>query len=197
MMSATVGASTATLPDLVDRFFGPGHSRPDLTAQAVGGILCAGLLAWYLATAPAGSNWSAWQLVLLGVIVLDLIGGILTMSTTAAKAWYHRADPKARRTRLVFVSSHVIHLALVALVLLEQDWNWLVVSCISLLAATLVIEFTPRAVKRVAATGSFVAVLVLGLILAPLPEALAWFPALFYLKLLVCFLVPESEANEA
>lgn len=195
-MSATVGPSTAPRPDLVDRFFGPGHSRLDLTAQAIGGIVCAGLLAWYLITSPSGSHWSAWQLVLLSVIVLDLIGGILTMSTTAAKTWYHRASPKARRTRLVFVSSHLIHLALVALVLLEQDWIWLTVSGASLLVSTLVIEFTPRAVKGVAATGCFVAVLVLGLILAPLPDALAWFPAMFYLKLLVCFLVPAYDSSE-
>lgn len=195
-MSATVNPATVAGPGLVDRFFGPGHSRLDLTAQGIAGVLCAGLFAWYLVTSPARPHWSVWQLVLLGVMVLDLIGGILTMSTTAAKIWYHRAGPTARRTRLVFVSSHVVHLALVALVLLEQDWIWLVVSGLSLLTATLVIEFTPRAVKRVAATGSFVAVLVLGLIMAPLPAALAWFPALFYLKLLVCFLVPESEPRD-
>jgi len=196
-MSSTVEPGTNTQPGLVDRFLGPGHTGSDLIAQGVGGVLCSGLLGWYLATSPAGSNWSAWQIVLLGVIVLDLIGGVLTMSTTAAKSWYHRPAPTARRNRLVFVASHLAHLGLVALVLLDQDWIWLVVSGISLLAATLLIEFTTQSVKLVAATGSFVAVLVLGLILAPLPDALAWFPALFYLKLLVCFLVPGPVTREA
>lgn len=196
-MSATEHLSTTGHPGVIDRFFGPGHTGLDLVAQGLGAAVCAGLLGWYVATSPSASSWTGWQFVLVGVIALDLIGGILTMSTTAAKSWYHRPAPTTRRTRLVFVSSHVAHLAAVALVLLDQNWIWLVVNGFSLLAATLLIEFTPDAVKRVAATGSFVAVLVLGLILAPLPDVLAWFPAMFYLKLLVCFLVPESNARKS
>ena len=196
-MSATADPGTAARPSLVDRFMGPGHTGPDLIAQGSAGVLCAGLLGWYLATSPTGPDWSAWQFVLVAVIALDLIGGILTNSTTAAKSWYHRPAPTARRTRLVFVASHLVHLALVSLVLLDQDWSWLAVSGGMLLAATLLIELTPRPVKLVIATGSYAAVLVLGLILAPLPDVLAWFPALFYLKLLVCFLVPETAARKA
>lgn len=195
-MSATVDPGATARPGLIDRFVGPGHTGPDLMVQGFGGLLCTGLLGWFLATSPAGPDWSAWQFALVAVIALDLVGGILTNSTTAAKSWYHRPSPTARRTRLVFVSSHLVHLALVGLLLLDQDWTWLAVSGALLLAATLLIEFAPRPVKLVVATGSFAVVLVLGLILAPLPEALAWFPALFYLKLLVCFLIPESSERE-
>ncbi|MGJ7440533.1 hypothetical protein [Aquipuribacter sp. MA13-6] len=163
--------------------------------QGVGGLICAALLGWYLASSPAGPGCSTWQVVLLTVIALDLIGGVLTNSTTATKSWYHR--PGARRTRLVFVTSHLLHLALVGLLLLDRDWTWLLVSGALLLAATLLIELAPRPVKLVVATGSYTAVLVLGLVLAPLPAALSWFPALFYLKLLVCFLVPAAEARQA
>ena len=194
-MSAAVGPRAVARPGLLDRFVGPGHTRADLVVQGTGGLVCAALLGLYLASSPAGPGWSAWQVVLLAVIALDLIGGILTNSTTAAKSWYHR--PGARRTRLVFVTSHVLHLALVGLLLLDRDWTWLLVSGALLLAATLLIELAPRPVKLVVATGSYTAVLVLGLVLAPLPAALSWFPALFYLKLLVCFLVPAVEARQA
>lgn len=196
-MSATADPGAAARPGLVDRFLGPGHTRADLMVQGFGGLLCTGLLGWYLATSQAGPDWSAWQVALVAVIALDLVGGILTNSTPAAKSWYHRPSPTARRTRLVFVASHLVPLALVGLVLLDQDWTWLAVSGVLLFTATLLIEFAPRPVKLAVATGSYAAVLVLGLILAPLPEVLAWFPALFYLKLLVCFLVPVSVAREA
>ncbi|MGF1648592.1 MAG: hypothetical protein ACFCVF_16975 [Kineosporiaceae bacterium] len=196
-MNATVGSGAATRPGLLDRFMGPGHTRPELLLQGIGGLLCAGLLGWYLAVSPQRPDWSVGQVVLVAVIALDLVGGILTNSTQAAKSWYHRPLPGARRTRLVFVATHGLHLALVGLVLLERDWTWLTVSGILLIASALVIEYSPRRVKLVVATGTYTAVLLLGLILAPLPEALAWFPALFYLKLLVCFLVPGPVARAA
>ncbi|MFB7255542.1 hypothetical protein [Streptomyces nojiriensis] len=106
-------------------------------------------------------------MVLIG---LDLLGGILTNATNSAKRRYHRQAPGARRARLLFVGAHVLHLAAVGLLVLGGDRGWTLGNTALLLSAAVVVNL-------------------FGL---PVTAALAWFAPLFFLKLLVCHLVPEA-----
>ncbi|WP_436496248.1 hypothetical protein [Actinokineospora sp. HUAS TT18] len=176
----TVPAPTSAL----DKFMGPGKSRGESTVEILGGLLVASLLAWY--TLRAGGI-DGWRLALVALLALDVTGGVITNATNSAKRWYHRT-PSAR-PRLVFVSAHVVHLALVAL-FLGGSWTWLWVNVLVLLGSAAIIESTAIRLRRPIAMTLLMAAFVINL--GWLPAALAWFPGLFYLKLLVCHLVPEA-----
>jgi hypothetical protein len=176
----------------VARFFGPGQNRAAVVVQVVGLAVCAGLLAWYLAiSVPNMSPALAWwQIALVALIGFDLIGGVLTNATGAAKRWYHR--PGSRRSRLVFIAAHVVYLCVIALVVLPLDWTWLGLNTALLLVAAAVIEWVPLSVQRPVAAGWVVAAIFLNMILAPTPPALMWFVPLFFLKLLVYYQTLEA-----
>ncbi|WP_158887399.1 hypothetical protein [Amycolatopsis anabasis] len=174
----------------LQRFFGPGAKRGEYLVQAVGGVLCLALLVWW--TARGFRDWSAGQIVVALLIAFDVVGGVLTNATNAAKRWYHRQAPGMTRERLLFVGVHVLHLAAVAFVLRTGAWPWFLLNAVVLAGSALLVEFVPLEVKRPVAMATLLAAVALNEILAPLPGALGWFVPFFYLKLLVCHLVPEA-----
>ncbi|MFJ3514063.1 MULTISPECIES: hypothetical protein [unclassified Streptomyces] len=176
----------------LERFMGPGKSRSESVVELVGAGGCAVLLAAGVWSSGIHRDWSALQSAVVVLIGLDLLGGILTNATNSAKRWYHRRDPGARRARLLFVGAHVLHLAAMGLVVLDGDRGWTLGNTALLLLAAVAVEFTPLHLKRPAAMALYSAVVVVGLFWLPVPSALAWFGPLFFLKLLVCHLVPEA-----
>jgi hypothetical protein len=176
----------------LQRLLGPGKSSAEYAVELVGGGVCVALLACLAWRTGAYHDWSPLQAALITLVALDLVGGVLTNSTNAAKRWYHRPAPGTARARLVFVSTHVMHLAAVALVMLDDAWPWLLVNASLLLACAVLIELVPLYVKRPAAMAAYLAALLVNLAWFALPAALAWLVPLFFLKLLVCHLVPEA-----
>lgn len=181
----------------LERFFGPGQTTADAAVQVIGVLVCTGLLAWHLAlTLPDMSPTLEWyQITLLGGIGVDLIGGVLTNATGAAKRWYHR--PGSRRSRLTFVTGHTVYLSTVALLVLPLDWAWLGLNTVILLVAAFVIETVPLTIRRPVAAAWVLVAMLLNLILVPLPSALVWFVPLFFLKLLVFHQTPEAPLADA
>ncbi|MFF3557634.1 hypothetical protein ACWD4V_17605 [Streptomyces tsukubensis] len=195
----TVDWEIPSTPDgpggLLERFMGPGKSRSESAVELAGGALCAGLLAaglWSPAASGIRESWSTLQLVVVAVAGLDLVGGILTNATNAAKRWYHRQAATARRTRLVFVGAHLLHLAVVGAVVLEGDAVWASGNAALLLGGAVAVEFAPVQLKRPVAMGLWTAAVLVNLFWLTVPAALVWFAPLFFLKLLVCHLVPEA-----
>ncbi|MFD4240920.1 hypothetical protein ACFWP3_04860 [Streptomyces sp. NPDC058525] len=176
----------------LERFMGPGKSRSESMVETLGILGCSALLAAGLWTSGAARDWSTAQLVVIALAGLDLIGGVLTNATNAAKRWYHRADPGARRARLLFVSAHLIHLAAMGLIVLSGDLKWTLANAALLLGGAAVVEFAPVHVRRPVAMALLMAAVLVNLFWLPVPAALAWFAPLFFLKLLVCHLVPEA-----
>ncbi|XXF79664.1 hypothetical protein P2318_07870 [Myxococcaceae bacterium GXIMD 01537] len=174
----------------LERFMGPGKSPAELRAELAGGAACSALLALLVWRGPESGTWSWVQGLAVALLALDLVGGVLTNATNAAKRWYHRAaDP---RPRLAFVSSHVLHLLVVGYLLLPSDGAWVATNAALLLGSAALIERVPAEGKRPVAMAAFMAALLVNLCLFPLPTTLAWFPPLFFLKLLVGHLVPEA-----
>ncbi|MEU5160883.1 hypothetical protein AB0G74_14930 [Streptomyces sp. NPDC020875] len=182
----------AGLTGRLERFMGPGKSPAESVVEGVGGALCALLLAAGVWSSDALRDWSAVQIVIVALAGLDLVGGILTNATNAAKRWYHREDPRARRGRLVFVSAHLGHLAAMGLLVLDGDWAWLLGNAGLLLAGAVVVEFAPLELRRPVAMAVWTSAVVVNLFWLTVPDALLWFAPLFFLKLLVCHLVPEA-----
>lgn len=173
---------------MVDRFFGPGPTRAEVLVQVICAPVLGALVLAQVALAEVHLRW--WSVVVLAVFTIDVLGGVLTNATSAAKRWYHR--PGTRGERLRFVCLHVVHLGLVAALVLDQWWHWLALNAVLLVGLALLIEHTPLPIRRAVAMGALVAAILLNSILAPVPDALAWIAPLLYLKLLVSHLVPEA-----
>ncbi|MFE0425884.1 hypothetical protein [Streptomyces sp. NPDC058953] len=187
-----IPATPKGLTGRLERFMGPGKTTAESVVEAVGGTLCVLLLAAGVWSSDVHRDWSGLQLAIVVLAGLDLVGGILTNATNAAKRWYHREDPKARRGRIVFVLAHLGHLAAIGLIVLEGDWHWALGNAGLLLWGAGVVEFTPLELKRPVAMGVYTAAVVVNLFWLPVPDALLWIAPLFFLKLLVCHLVPEA-----
>lgn len=176
----------------VTRFMGPGKTRGEHLVEYGGQVLCTALIVAAVWRADVLRTWSAWQLAVAAIMVFDLVGGVLTNATNAAKRWYHRPAPGMRRYRMGFVAGHVLYPVAMAFVLLPGDWTWLLVNTVLLLGSAAAIELFPVELKRPTAMALCVSAVLANMVWLPLPAALAWFPVLFFLKLLVCFLVPEA-----
>jgi hypothetical protein len=94
-----------------DKFVGPGQTQAELWLILIPSLL-AGLAAPLYAL-HTGLDWTTVQLVVAGVIALDLVGGVVTNATATAKRWYHRPG-HGWRQHVGFVAVHAIHIALVA-----------------------------------------------------------------------------------
>jgi hypothetical protein len=176
----------------VERFMGPGKSRSESAVETAGLVGCGLLLVVGVWASGARHEWSVVQLVVVALAGLDLIGGVLTNSTNAAKRWYHRPYPGARRVRLLFVAAHLVHLTAMGFVVLSGDWRWTLTNGALLLAGAAVVEFTPLPLKRPVSMAVLMAAVLVNLFWLEVPAALGWFAPLFFLKLLVCHLVPEA-----
>ncbi|MFF0550869.1 hypothetical protein ACFYUL_18115 [Streptomyces sp. NPDC004311] len=191
-ISWEIPATPPGLAGRLERFMGPGKTRSESAVETLGLIGCALLLAAGLWESGAAREWTAGQLVVVALAGLDLIGGVLTNATNAAKRWYHRADRGARRARLVFVSAHLLHLAAVGLYVLSGDLAWTAGNAVLLLGGAAAVEFAPVHLRRPVSMAVLMAAVLVNLFWLPVPAALAWFAPLFFLKLLVCHLVPEA-----
>ncbi|MFB6836136.1 hypothetical protein [Streptomyces sp. NPDC056361] len=176
----------------VQRFMGPGKSRSESAVETAGLVVCGVLLAAGVWSSDVWHGWAGAQFAVLALVGLDLIGGVLTNATNAAKRWYHRPAPEARRARLLFVSAHLLHLVAMGLVVLSGDWRWTLGNGALLLAGAAVVEFMPLHLKRPVAMCVLMVAILVNLFWLEVPAALAWFAPLFFLKLLVCHLVPEA-----
>ncbi|MFE4632921.1 hypothetical protein ACFRJ1_06035 [Streptomyces sp. NPDC056773] len=191
-ISWEIPATPPGLAGRLERFMGPGKSRSESAVETIGLLGCALLLAAGLWTSGAARDWSTAQLVVVVLAGLDLIGGVLTNASNSAKRWYHRAGPEARRARLLFVPAHLLHLGAIGLFVLSGDITWTLVNAALLLGGAAVVEFAPVHLKRPVAMALLMAAVLVNLFWLPVPAALAWFAPLFFLKLLVCHLVPEA-----
>ncbi|MGK8558942.1 hypothetical protein [Nocardia gipuzkoensis] len=171
----------------LERFMGPGKTRWESAVEYLGGAIGILLLVSYCR--PMLSDRSIAEVVALAVIAFDLVGGVLTNATNAAKRWYHRTP--ASRGRLAFVAVHTVYLAVVGLMFLG-DPAWFIGNTLLLLGSALLIESAPVGLRRPVAMAAYMTVLLVNLIVFPVPALLAWFIPLFYLKLLVCYLIPEA-----
>lgn len=172
----------------LDRLIGPGVTPAELGLQLVPSVGAAIAAPLYAST--LSMDWSPWQLGLIGILGFDLAGGVLTNATAAAKRWYHRPG-QGWRQHMTFVTGHLFHIGLVALLFRGGDARFFVgVAGYLLLAAGLILR-SPLYLQRLIALGLYSLALLGNLYLfAPTP-GLEWFLPLFFLKLLISHLLNE------
>ncbi len=173
----------------LDRFIGPGATPAELFLQLVPSLGAAIAAPLYASTLPI--VWSPWQLGLIAILGFDLMGGVLTNATAAAKRWYHRPG-QGWRQHLAFVAVHLFHIGLVSILFRDGDGLFFVGVSSCLMLASVLILVSPLYLQRPVALGLYgMALLGNSYLFTPTP-GLEWFLPLFFLKLLISHLLKES-----
>jgi len=173
----------------LEKFCGPEVTRAETVLQ-FGAAFLAGLAAAAMPFYRGGLAWTWWQVLLAGLIALDMVGGVMTNATNSGKRWYHRSS----QTRMKHWGFIVIHLAQIAVVyggFAPALWRQGLVLYGVLLALAAIIIWTPADLQRPVALGGYAAGLLVVLYgLTPIP-GMEWFAPVFLLKLLVSHLPVE------
>lgn len=180
-----------------DKFVGPGATAAEEWLQLVGGVALTAMLGVLLYLRRDTLDWSPLQIALVALFAFDLIGGVITNATSAAKRWYHRAGHDTLRAHLQFVAIHGLHLFVVAAAFREMDWAYFTIHYVYLLLATIIISRTPLHVQRPVSMALYCGALLLAFYAFAPVVGLEWFLPLFYLKLLVSHLVKEAPFTPA
>ena len=177
------------LPGLLDRIAGPKATTAELLIQFIPPVIFAMVAPIYAQNLPV--DWTLWQLGLISLLGFDLVGGVLTNATSSAKRWFHRAG-QTWQNHLVFVSIHIVHIFLVALLFRGSDWGFFSITSSYLIGASILILQTPLYLQRPVALGLYGLALLGNLYLFEPTLGLEWFLPLFFLKILVSHLLPET-----
>jgi hypothetical protein len=173
----------------LDKFVGPGATIVELALQF--GVAAALAAVMFVLALRADYNWGIIQYAVFLIFALDLVGGVITNATSAAKRWYHRAG-QGMVPHFGFVALHGVHLLILALVFRSMDWTFFAAFYAYLLATAFILLITPLYIQRALAMAFFCgAVVAADLVFTPTP-GMGWFIPLFFAKLLISHLTREA-----
>jgi hypothetical protein len=172
-----------------DKFVGPGQTRSEFWLSLIPAVL-AGLAAPLYAV-YTGLSWTTIQLIVVGVMAFDLVGGVVTNATSAAKRWYHRPG-LGWLQHLEFVAVHAVHIFLITWLFRQGDWLFFGVYYAYLLTSSLIITRAKLGLQRPVALLLYACVLLLNFYVVLPTAGLEWFVPIFFLKLLVSHLIKET-----
>ena len=178
-----------TAQNALDRFIGPGATRAELVLQFAPTVLAAMTLPLIAHLQNWGWRWD--QHLVAAFLTFDLVGGVLTNATSAAKRWYHRPGQGAKQ-HLGFVAFHVFQPTLLVLCFAPGDWLFVAGGFGYLLLAAITVVVTPLYLRRPMAMLFLIGGWLLSLYALPAPAGFAWFLPVYYLKILVSHLLPEA-----
>lgn len=173
----------------LDRFIGPGATSAEIALQFVPTLLMA--VAFVGAAIINEWGWSLLQLAIAALLMLDMVGGVITNATSAAKRWYHRAG-QGRVQHGLFIALHIVQPALVVLFFDPGNWTFAIGSFGYLVLASALILFAPLYLQRPLAASLLVGGFFLSLYILPVPLHFEWFLPVFYTKLLISHLLREE-----
>ena len=182
-------APRSGLLGLLDRITGTEATTAELLVQFIPPLIFAIAAPIYAQTLSV--DWTPWQLGLISLLGFDLVGGVLTNATSSAKRWFHRAG-QTWQHHLAFVSIHIVHIFLVALLFRGSDWSFFLIVSSYLIGSSILILQTPLYLQRPIAFGLYgLALLGNSYLFAP-TVGLEWFLPLFFLKILISHLLKEA-----
>lgn len=171
-----------------ERLIGP-DSTPAESRGAVMSGLVGAVIAVVLAVTRVG-DISLLGAAVLGVMALDIVGGVWANATTTTRRWYHRPGIGSASS-VRFALLHV-HPFLVAWAVPGFDWTIATVLYLGMLVAYLVVEVTPSYLKSPTAAVTALVVFTLVLMLDPDLAGVEWFVPAYLLKLLTGHAVPAE-----
>ena len=172
----------------LDRITGTEATTAELLVQFIPSSIFAIAAPIYAQTLSV--DWTYLQLGLISLLGFDLVGGVLTNATSSAKRWFHRAG-QTWQHHLVFVSIHIFHIFLVALLFRDLDWGFLAIASSYLMGSSILILRTPLYLQRPVAFGLYGLALLGNSYLFVPTVGLEWFLPLLFLKILISHLLKE------
>ena len=132
-------APRSGFPGWLDRITGTGATTAELLIQFIPAIFA---IAAPIYAQTLSIDWTYLQLGLISLLGFDLVGGVLTNATFSAKRWFHRTG-QTWQHHLRFVSIHLVHIFLVALLFRASDWFFFAIasSYLNLFASTVGLEW--------------------------------------------------------
>jgi len=126
---------------------------------------------------------------------MDMIGGVVTNSTSAAKRWYHR-EGQGYVQHMTFISIHAMQIAAVAFLFCpreDRQWFYFLAVYGPLLVSSVVVLSVPLYLQRPVAMSLVSAAIPLSMSkVLPETPGMEWFIPLLFLKLLVSHLTVET-----
>ncbi|EGA68364.1 hypothetical protein VISI1226_08794 [Vibrio sinaloensis DSM 21326] len=173
----------------IDKLIGPGATKAEKNLQLYVPFSSGFMMVLYAHYAQLG--WTNVQLLIAGLLAVDIVGGIITNATSSAKRWFHR-EGQGFKQHLSFIVTHFVQLSLYSWAFLDFDAIWvaviggyMVLACIFIMQVTLYLQ-------RPVALALYSLSLVIALYWDSAPQGLEWFVPLFYLKLLVSHILREE-----
>jgi len=174
---------------LHDRLIGPGATRGELVLQWTAAIAAATVFP--LLAVFNEWSWSPFQLIVAGLLALDVAGGVVTNATSTAKRWYHRPQ-RTVRDHLLFVLLHA-HPFLVVWLFGTGEWRFATVGYgYMIIAAIILIVLTPLHLRRPVAFLAVGSGIILSIYGPVPPPHFEWLLPLLYLKVLAGHLLREE-----
>jgi len=174
---------------VIDKLIGPGATKAEKNLQLYVPFAAGlGLAYWAFITEL---EWSWAQYLIAGLLTVDIVGGIITNSTSSAKRWFHR-EGQGFTQHMGFIFVHFVQLSMYSWAFLDFDIVWVAVVGGYMVFACTVILKTPLYLQRPVALTAYSLSIVLSTYWFDAPQGLEWFLPLFYLKLLVSHVLREE-----
>ena len=174
---------------IIDKFIGPGATTAEKNIQLFlpflfsAGVVAVGLYSEF--------NWSGVQYVIIALLAGDMVGGVVTNATSAAKRWFFR-EGEGFWEHITFVAIHLFQIAIFSWAFQGFDPIWIAGVYGLLVTSSVIILISPLYLQRPVAASLYMVALILSLYVFDTPAHLEWFlPILFY-KLLISHLLREE-----
>ena len=174
---------------VIDKFIGPGATRAEKNIQlflpflSSAGVVAVGFYSEF--------DWSVVQYLIIALLAGDMVGGVVTNATSAAKRWVFR-EGEGFREHITFVAIHLVQIVIFSWVFQGLDLIWIAGVYGLLMTSSVIILKAPLYMQRPVAASLYMVALLSSLSIFDAPAHLEWFlPILFY-KLLISHLLREE-----
>lgn len=173
----------------IDKLIGPGATKAEKNIQLyppflfAGGIVAFGLFSQL--------DWSVWQYVIIALLAVDMLGGVITNATSAAKRWYFR-EGEGFKQHMIFVGLHLLQTAAFSWAFLDLNLMWIAGVYGVLMVGSAIILKTPLYLQRPVAAALYIGTLFLSFYVFENPPYLEWFLPILFFKILVSHVLREE-----
>ncbi len=172
-----------------DKFIGPGATAGEQLIALIPASLAA--LAIVVYAFVKDFNWTIFQYSIAFLLTFDMIGGVLTNATSAAKRWYHR-EGETRAKHLGFIAIHIFQIVLVSWLFRDFDLQYIIGVFLYLMLSAAIVTQVPLRIQRSAALLLVCGSIVLSLYIYSPTSGFEWFIPVLFIKLLVSHLTIEE-----
>lgn len=173
----------------LDKLTGPGATKAEVFIQFFFPFAFA--VALVTVSVIKGWDWNLLQMIIAGLLAMDMLGGVITNATSSGKRWFHR-NGQSFKKHMGFIFIHIIQLMLIMAFFDMGNWQFVLISYVYLILASFIIGKVHLYLQRPIAMGLTAIGICLSLYVIPLPSHFEWFLPFFYIKLLISHLLFEE-----